>query len=83
METKTNPMRHLEKLGIPYTAHHYEGGVLSGIEVAKVQGQDPDLVFKTLVTEGKERSYYVFLVPSPATWISRRQPQASGRSRSR
>lgn len=63
METKTNPMRHLEKLGIPYTAHHYEGGALSGIEVAKVQGQDPDLVFKTLVTEGKERSYYVFLVP--------------------
>lgn len=63
METKTNPMRHLEKLGIPYTAHHYEGGALSGIEVAKVQGQSPEQVFKTLVTEGKDRSYYVFLVP--------------------
>ena len=79
METKTNPMRHLEKLGIPYTAHHYEGGALSGIEVAKVQGQDPDLVFKTLVTGATTSSSY----RSPATWISRRLPQASGRSRSR
>ncbi len=63
MEQKTNPMRHLDKLGIAYSVHHYEGGALSGIEVATVQGQDPARVFKTLVTEGKAKCYYVFLVP--------------------
>ena len=30
MEQKTNPMRHLDRLGIPYETHHYEGGALSG-----------------------------------------------------
>ena len=63
MEQKTNPMRHLDKLGIPYAVHHYEGGVLSGIDVATVQGQDPHEVFKTLVTMGQPKCYYVFLVP--------------------
>ena len=63
MEQKTNPMRHLDKLGIPYEVHHYEGGALSGIDVATVQGQDPHEVFKTLVTMGQPKCYYVFLVP--------------------
>ena len=63
MEQKTNPMRHLDRLGIPYETHHYEGGALSGAEVARVQGQDPAEVFKTLVTVGAPKSYYVFLVP--------------------
>lgn len=63
MEQKTNPMRHLDKLGIQYSVHRYEGGALSGIEVATVQGQDPATVFKTLVTMGKPKCYYVFLVP--------------------
>ena len=63
MEAKTNPMRHLDRLGIPYIVHHYEGGALSGIDVATVQGQDPAEVFKTLVTMGRPKCYYVFLVP--------------------
>lgn len=63
MDVKTNPIRHLEKLGIPHSVHHYEGGALSGTEVAAVQGQDPKEVFKTLVTEGKSKAHYVFLVP--------------------
>ena len=63
MEQKTNPMGHLDRLGIPYETHHYEGGALSGAEVARVQGQDPAEVFKTLVTVGAPKSYYVFLVP--------------------
>lgn len=63
MEQKTNPMRHLDRLGIPYAVHHYGDEPLSGIEVAEVMGEDPAEAFKTLVTEGKTRSYYVFLVP--------------------
>ena len=63
MEVKTNPMRHLDKLGIQYSVHHYSDEPLSGIEVAATMGEDPSRVFKTLVTESKDRSYYVFLVP--------------------
>ena len=33
------------------------------MEVASALGQNPDVVFKTLVTEGHSRNYYVFLVP--------------------
>ena len=60
---KTNPMRHLDKLGIPYTVHHYGDRVMSGMEVAEAMGQDPNEAFKTLVTVGKPKSYHVFVVP--------------------
>ena len=63
MEVKTNPMRHLDKLGIPYKVHTYGDVALSGTEVAETLGQDPAQVFKTLVTVGKPKCYYVFLVP--------------------
>lgn len=63
MEQKTNPMRHLDKLGIPYEIYYYGDVALSGMEVAQSAGEDPREVFKTLVTESKDRHYYVFLVP--------------------
>ena len=63
MDVKTNPMRHLDKLGIQYSVHHYSDEPLSGAEVAAKTGECPDEVFKTLVTESKDRNYYVFLVP--------------------
>ena len=63
MEQKTNPMRHLDKLGISYDVHYYGDVALSGMEVAQSAGEDPREVFKTLVTESKDRHYYVFLVP--------------------
>ena len=56
-------MRILEQKKIPYKSHSYVGtDAVSGIEVATVLGQDPDQVFKTLVTVGA-REHYVFLVP--------------------
>ena len=63
MEPKTNPMRHLDRLGIPYVTHSCEAEGLTGLEVAQACGEDPRLVFKTLVTESKDHRYYVFLVP--------------------
>ena len=63
METKTNPMRHLDKLKIPYEVIHTEGQFVSGMDIARVNGQDPDKVFKTLMTMGKEKCYYCFMVP--------------------
>lgn len=63
-DTKTNAMRKLDSLKLPYKEHYYsETEALSGTEVAAVLGEDPAKVFKTLVTCSKSGGYYVFLVP--------------------
>ncbi len=61
---KTNVMRLLEQKKIPYKSYCYaDTGVISGMDVAAVLNQDPDQVFKTLVTVGSSNNNYVFLVP--------------------
>ena len=61
---KTNVMRILDQNKIPYISHDYtDTGVISGIDVATVLKQNPDQVFKTLVTVGSSKANYVFLVP--------------------
>lgn len=60
---KTNAMRQLERKKLDYRVHTYDGGALSGTEVASVLGQDVSRVFKTLVTAGKSGQHYVFMVP--------------------
>ncbi len=63
-QDKTNVMRLLEQKKIPYKMHDYtESGAIAGEEVARVLGENPDEVFKTLVTVGKSKQNYVFLVP--------------------
>lgn len=63
-QEKTNVMRLLDQKKIPYQFHDYtESGAIAGDEVAKVLGENPEEVFKTLVTVGKSKKYYVFLVP--------------------
>ena len=62
-QEKTNAMRKLDQKKLPYRVHSYEGGALSGTEVARVLGQDEGCVFKTLVTVGKSGVHYVFMVP--------------------
>ncbi len=63
-EFKTNVMRILDKEGIEYISHEYPHGkdAVDGVSVAKLLGQNPDFVFKTLVTKGA-KDYYVFVVP--------------------
>ena len=63
-EFKTNVMRILEKANIEYTAHQYPHGkeAVDGVTVAELLNQNPDYVFKTLVTKGS-KDYYVFVVP--------------------
>lgn len=64
METKTNVMRILDQKKIPYHHYCYLGtGAISGVEVAEALGQDPNRVFKTLVTVSKTKKYYVFMIP--------------------
>ena len=63
-QEKTNVMRTLERLKIPYQEHFYgDTGAVSGMEVAAVLGEDPRRTFKTLVTVGKSRNHYVFMIP--------------------
>lgn len=64
MEHKTNVMRELDKLKIKYNHYTYaDTDAISGVEVAAVLNQNPDKVFKTLVTVGKSKKYYVFMIP--------------------
>ncbi len=62
---KTNVMRVLEAHGIPYKQYEYDASdnMIDGVTVANMIGQDPDRVFKTLVTVSKTRINYVFVLP--------------------
>ena len=61
---KTNVMRVLDQKKVSYVSHSYvDTDAISGVEVAKVLNQDPNQVFKTLVTIGASKKYYVYLVP--------------------
>lgn len=63
-QEKTNVMRILDQNNITYNVHDYsDTDMVSGLEVASVLNQDPNIVFKTLVTVGKSNNHYVFLVP--------------------
>ncbi len=62
MAEKTNAVRKLDTLKAKYALHSYEG-VVSGVDVAAVMGQDVSRVFKTLVTVGKSGGHYVFMIP--------------------
>ena len=61
---KTNVMRTLDRLKIPYREHDYsQTDALSGVEVAAALGENPEQTFKTLVTVGKSKTHYVFMIP--------------------
>lgn len=61
---KTNVMRILEQKKVIYESHCYvHTDAVSGAEVAAVLGQEPDRVFKTLVTVGHSKNNYVFMIP--------------------
>ena len=61
---KTNALRLLDKLKIPYEAHSYPCEEFTGGEdVARQLGLDPADVCKTLVTVGKSGGHFVFVLP--------------------
>ena len=68
-EAKTNAMRILERAKVAYTAHEYpheESVAVDGIHVAQSLGEDPACVYKTLVTQGSSKNYFVFVIPVAA-----------------
>ena len=75
---KTNAMRQLDRKKLAYTVHAYEGGALSGAEVARTIGLEPERVFKTLVTTGKSGAHYVFMLPVEAELDLKKAASAVG-----
>ena len=63
-EEKTNVMRLLDGRKIPYEARSYEPDpTMTGEEIARLLDEDPEKVYKTLVTEGRPGRHYVFVIP--------------------
>lgn len=61
---KTNAVRILERAGIRFEVIAYESdGFMDGVSVAEKLGQNPDEVYKTLVTENKTHENFVFVLP--------------------
>ena len=76
---KTNVMRVLDSKKIEYIAHAYEADpTLTGAQIAGILGEDTSKVFKTLVTQGKTNTYYVFVVPVEAELDLKKAAKAAG-----
>ena len=78
-EEKTNVMRLLEQAKIPYRHYTYaDTEAISGTEVAAVLNQDPNRVFKTLVTVGKSGNHFVFVIPVNCELNLKKAAKAAG-----
>lgn len=63
-DNKTNAMRILESLNIPFKHYTYECKEFTdGIQIADKLGLPYEKVYKTLVTVGSSRAYFVFVIP--------------------
>ena len=78
-EEKTNVMRVLDGKKIAYESHSYNPDpTMTGEEIAEILGENPDKVFKTLVTQGKSGAYYVFAIPVKEELDLKKAAKASG-----
>ena len=63
-EVKTNAMRILDRMKIPYHSMTYECGEFTdALAIADLLGLPYEKVYKTLVTQGSSRNYFVFVIP--------------------
>ena len=63
-EIKTNAMRILETMKISFRHLTYEcDEFVDGIQIADMLGLPYEKVYKTLVTVGNSRNYFVFVIP--------------------
>ena len=79
-ETKTNVMRILEKSGVPFEARTYPHGkeAVDGVTVAELTGENPEYVFKTLVTVSNKKEYFVFVIPVARELDLKKAARAAG-----
>lgn len=63
-DVKTNAMRILESMKIPFGHYTYEcEEFIDGLQVADMLGLPHEKVYKTLVAQGASRNYFVFVIP--------------------
>ncbi|QNU68498.1 Cys-tRNA(Pro) deacylase [Ruminiclostridium herbifermentans] len=62
---KTNVMRILDSAHIKYNTYTYDNkdGAIDGVSVASKIGQPVERVYKTLVTRGASKAFFVFVIP--------------------
>lgn len=78
--TKTNAVRLLEQMGIEFDTVEYESNEneIDAISVARKIGQEPSIVFKTLVARGDKTGVCVFVLPGDAELDLKKAASASG-----
>lgn len=78
-ESKTNAMRILDAAHVDHVIHSVDAtGEDTGVDIAHRAGEDPDHVFKTLVTQGKSGEHLVFMVPVACELDLRKAARAAG-----
>ena len=78
---RTNAMRRLEACGASYTPLTVPlsgAAAVSAVEAARLLRRGTDEVFKTLVTVGRSREHYVFVVPGGRELDLRKAARAVG-----
>lgn len=78
-DIKTNAMRILDKYKVSYLVHTYDcEEFLDGVSVADQLGQPHEMVYKTLVTVGKSKEHYVYVIPIEAELDLKKAARAVG-----
>ena len=78
-EVKTNAMRILDRMKIAYTHQSYEcEEFVDGIQTADHLGLPHEKVYKTLVTLGSSKQYFVFVIPIEAELDMKKAAKAVG-----
>jgi len=75
---KTNVMRLLTAAGLEYGSYEYDSSITDGETVASALGEEPDKVFKTLVTVAADGSHHVFVIPVNCTLDLKKAASAAG-----
>ena len=78
-EIKTNAMRILDRMKIPYSHYTYACDEFGdGISVADMLSLPHEKVYKTLVAQGASKEYYVFVIPIEAELDLKKAARAVG-----
>ena len=78
-EVKTNAMRILDRMKIAYTHQSYEcEEFVDGIQTADHLGLPHEKVYKTLMTLGSSKQYFVFVIPIEAELDMKKAAKAVG-----
>lgn len=75
---KTNVMRVLDKKKLQYQYYTYDSSIQGAEEVAECLGQEQFRLYKTLVTVGKSKEHYVFMVPGGKKLDLKKAAKAAG-----